>query len=134
MTGATALLFKWSPRRHQPAWSWLAFGAMVAVALSFIASLLLAWYFSVSSSFGQTYGPLAGLIALMVWSLLSSIALLYGGAIGAQLEAVRAGRPAPKDPEKLARASSAAEPAPVPQRARAGDVVVDDRDRTSAAG
>ena len=30
---ATALLFRWSPRRRQPAWSWLAFGAFVAVVL-----------------------------------------------------------------------------------------------------
>ena len=116
MIGATALLFKWSPRRHQPAWSWLAFGATVAVGLSFVSALLLAWYFSVSSSFGQTYGPLAGLVALLVWSLLSSIALLYGGAIGAQLEAVRAGRPAPKDPAKAARSMPAADGAAPPVR------------------
>jgi YihY family inner membrane protein len=130
MIGATALLFKWSPRRHQPAWSWLAFGAMVAVGLSFVASLLLAWYFSASSSFGQTYGPLAGLIALLLWSLFSSIALLYGGAIGAQLEAVRAGRPEPKDLGKVAGAASASGPSSAPP-VRTADLV--DGDRTSAA-
>ena len=32
MMAAMALLFRWSPRRHQPAWSWLAFGASVSVA------------------------------------------------------------------------------------------------------
>ena len=33
MMAAMALLFRWSPRRHQPAWSWLAFGASVSVLL-----------------------------------------------------------------------------------------------------
>jgi uncharacterized BrkB/YihY/UPF0761 family membrane protein len=95
-----ALLFKWSPRRRQPTWSWLAFGAIVSVGLWTLASALLGIYFSVSGSFGQTYGPLAGIVALLLWSLLASIALLYGGAMGAQLEAVRAGSPAPRDPGK----------------------------------
>ena len=39
----------------------------------------------------KTYGPLAGIIALLLWSLLSAIALFYGVAVCAQLEALRAG-------------------------------------------
>jgi hypothetical protein len=41
-------------------------------------------------------------VALMLWALLASISLLLGGAIGAQLEAVRAGRPAPQSARKVA--------------------------------
>ena len=37
--------------------------------------------------------PLAGIMALLIWALLSSIALFYGAALCAQLEACRAGRP-----------------------------------------
>jgi uncharacterized BrkB/YihY/UPF0761 family membrane protein len=36
---AIALLFKWSPRRHQPGWSWLAFGAIISVILLAIVTL-----------------------------------------------------------------------------------------------
>jgi YihY family inner membrane protein len=100
MTAAVALLFRWSPRRRQPAWSWLAFGATVSVGLWALATILLNLFFRTSSSFGQTYGPLAGIVALLLWSLLSCIALLFGGAIGAQLEAVRAGASAPKHARK----------------------------------
>jgi uncharacterized BrkB/YihY/UPF0761 family membrane protein len=39
---------------------------------------------------------LAGFIALLIWTLVTSIALLYGVAIAAQLEAVRAGVPSPR--------------------------------------
>ena len=35
----TALLFRWCPRRHQPKWSWLAFGSSVSVILSFAVTV-----------------------------------------------------------------------------------------------
>jgi YihY family inner membrane protein len=107
LVAAVAMLFRWSPRRRQPAWSWLAFGAAVSVGLWVIATLLLTLFFHSSTSFGHTYGPLAGIVALLLWALLSSIALLFGGALGAQLEAVRAGAPAPKDAAKIAESELA---------------------------
>lgn len=93
-----ALLFRWSPNRQQPGWSWLAFGSVVAVALWALSTLALAWFFDWSSTFGQTYGPLAGIVALMIWALLSSLALLFGASVAAQLEAVRSGDPSVQDP------------------------------------
>jgi YihY family inner membrane protein len=94
---AMALLYRWAPRRHQPAWSWLGFGSFVAVGLWTLSTIGLSVFFRFSSSFGQTYGPLAGIIALGIWAFLASVSLLYGGAVAAQLEAVRAGAPAPRD-------------------------------------
>jgi len=101
LIAAIALLFNWSPRRHQPRWSWLAFGAIVSVISLAIVTVALDAMFQISSTFGKTYGPLAGIIALMFWAVLASIALLYGAAIGAQLEAVRGGRPEPQSTEKV---------------------------------
>jgi YihY family inner membrane protein len=101
LIAAIALLFKRSPRRHQPGWSWLAFGAIVSVTLLAIVTLALDVMFQISSTFGETYGPLAGIVALMLWALLASISLLFGGAIGAQLEAVRGSRPAPQSAQKV---------------------------------
>ena len=103
MMGAMALLFRWSPKRHQPQWSWLAFGASISVLLWCAVTLALGWFFRVSTSFGETYGPLAGIVALLLWAFLSSVAVLFGAAVAAQLEAVRAGRPQPKDPRKADR-------------------------------
>ncbi len=102
VTVATTLVFRYSPRRRQPSLSWLAFGASVSTALWLIVTIGLGAFFSLSKSFGQTYGPLAGLVALLLWALLASIALLFGGAVTAQLEAVRAGIQAPQDEEKVA--------------------------------
>jgi YihY family inner membrane protein len=94
--GLTALL-RWSPKRHQPAWSWLMFGASVCVAGWVLVTVGLGLFLGFSSSFGTTYGPLAGLVALQLWTLLSAIAIFYGAAVAAQLEAVRAGSPQPRE-------------------------------------
>jgi len=98
---AMTVLFRWSPRRRQPALSWLAFGSVVATVSWLAVTAGLGAFFSLSTAFGSTYGPLAGIVALMVWSLLSWIAVLFGGAVAAQLEAVRAGVRRPQDEEKV---------------------------------
>jgi YihY family inner membrane protein len=96
-------LFNYAPNRRQPAWPWLAFGAGIAVLLWTLVTLLLALAFRLSSNFGETYGPLAGLVALQLWTLLSACAILYGGAVMAQLEAVRAGVTEPREDEEPQR-------------------------------
>jgi len=95
-------LFRWAPRRRQPGFSWLGVGAGVAFVLWVLFSLALSFYVSNSSSFGTVYGPLTGMFALLLWSQLTSLALLFGIALAAQLEAVRAGVPSPValDPEQ----------------------------------
>jgi YihY family inner membrane protein len=94
---ALAAMLRWSPRRHQPAWSWLMFGASVCVAGWVLVTLALGSALQLSSTFGETYGPLAGLVALQLWTLFSAIAIFYGAAVAAQLEAVRAGSPQPRE-------------------------------------
>jgi uncharacterized BrkB/YihY/UPF0761 family membrane protein len=86
-----AVLLDHAPRRRQPALSWLALGAAVSVVLSLVAAGLLAAYILLSAAFGDVYGPLAGVFALLLWSLLSSIAFFAGAAVCAQLEFLRAG-------------------------------------------
>jgi YihY family inner membrane protein len=96
---AFALLFKRSPRRIQPAASWLAHGSALSTLLWFVFTGLLSLYLTASRSFGQTYGPLAGLIGILLWAFLTSLAVLLGLAFAAQLEAVRAGVPNPQTAE-----------------------------------
>lgn len=90
-----AVVLDHAPRRRQPGLSWLALGAGVAVALSMLSTGLLAAYVHLSPSFGDIYGPLAGVFALLLWTLLSGIALFFGAALCAQLESVRSGQPEP---------------------------------------
>jgi YihY family inner membrane protein len=95
-----ALLFRWAPKRRQPGWAWLAFGAGVGVAAWTLTTALLALVFNFSETFGQTYGSLAGLVALQLWTVFSALAILFGIAVAAQLEAVRAGVPEAQDLSK----------------------------------
>jgi uncharacterized BrkB/YihY/UPF0761 family membrane protein len=93
---ATALLFTRVPRRRQPEASWLAVGAGLSVALWVLLTVALGVLVDASGSFGATYGPLAGMIAVLMWAFLTSVALFLGLAFAAQLEAVRAGVPGPR--------------------------------------
>ena len=87
-----ALLFRWCPHRRQPGWSWLALGAGVSVTGWVLVTALLGLVFRYSSTFGRAYGSLAGIVALLLWALLSSIAMLFGASVAAALEGVRASR------------------------------------------
>jgi YihY family inner membrane protein len=93
---SVALLFEYSPRRRQPEASWLAFGAGVSVLLFLFFMGVLAAYMDATDSFGATYGPIAGTIGVLLWTFLTSIALFFGLAFAAQLEAVRAGVTEPR--------------------------------------
>lgn len=86
---ALAILFKVAPNRDQPGVSWLMVGALTATVLWLVLSGGLALYLSVSSTLGDTYGPLAGLIGFMIWAQLSGLATLAGLAFAAQLECER---------------------------------------------
>ncbi|MFF5052726.1 YihY/virulence factor BrkB family protein [Micromonospora sp. NPDC000663] len=96
---AVAVLFRHAPRRRQPGLSWLLFGAGIATALWWTTSLLLAAYVRFSDGFGQTYGALAGMMALLLWANLTGIALFGGLAFAAQLEALRIGVQEPAQPD-----------------------------------
>ncbi|MCW2832226.1 MAG: acetyl-CoA acetyltransferase [Nocardioides sp.] len=108
-----AVLLDHAPRRRQPSLTWLALGAGIAAVVSALATLGLALYVSLSGSFGSVYGPLAGIFALLLWALLSSVALFLGTAVCAQLEALRAGSgdPALPDPGRPTPAWSMTPPA-----------------------
>ncbi|MEV2241212.1 YihY/virulence factor BrkB family protein [Micromonospora sp. NPDC049891] len=96
---AVAVLFRHAPRRRQPGLSWLLFGAGIATALWWLASLLLAGYVRFSEDFGETYGALAGIMALLLWANLTGMALFGGLSFAAQLEAVRIGVQEPAKPD-----------------------------------
>ncbi|WP_030758799.1 MULTISPECIES: YihY/virulence factor BrkB family protein [unclassified Streptomyces] len=97
---ATSVVFRRSPRRTQPGYTWLAFGAAVYLVLWLGATSALSLYVGADSSFTTVYGPLSAFMALILWSYLTSLALFLGLSFAAQLEAVRAGvaEPVTADP------------------------------------
>ncbi|MFD3655217.1 YihY/virulence factor BrkB family protein [Streptomyces sp. NPDC058620] len=96
---ASAVIFRWSPRRVQPGYTWLVFGSAVHLVLWVAATWLLAFYVGMSGSFGAVYGPLTAFVALLLWANLTGIVLFLGIAFAAQLEAARAGITEPVHPD-----------------------------------
>ncbi|MFF6906883.1 YihY/virulence factor BrkB family protein [Streptomyces sp. NPDC012389] len=92
---SASAIFRRSPRRRQPGYTWLAFGAAVYLVLWTLLTWLLGLYLELSGSFDTVYGPLSLFMALLLWSYLTSLSLFLGLSFAAQLEAVRAGKPGP---------------------------------------
>jgi len=90
VASVTALL-RHGPRRVQPGWSWLALGALLVLALWSALTAAVVEYVELSSTFTTVYGPLAVVVALLLWGQLTAVAIYLGVAVAAQLEAVRAG-------------------------------------------
>jgi membrane protein len=61
-------------------------GAVVAVLLWLIASLAFSTYISRVADVGALYGAFAGAIVLVAWLWLSSVALLFGAELNAEIE------------------------------------------------
>ncbi|MFJ3233721.1 YihY/virulence factor BrkB family protein [Streptomyces sp. NPDC086787] len=94
---SASAIFRRSPRRKQPGYTWLAFGAVVYLVLWTLLTWLLSLYLGISGSFDTVYGPLSAFMSLLLWAYLTSIALFLGLSFAAQLEASRALRPGPID-------------------------------------
>jgi YihY family inner membrane protein len=92
---SASVIFRRSPRRQQPGYTWLAFGSAVYLVLWMTLTWLLSLYLDLSGSFDTVYGPLSAFMSLLLWAYLTSIALFLGIAFAAQLEAARARRPGP---------------------------------------
>ncbi|WP_329126795.1 YihY/virulence factor BrkB family protein [Streptomyces sp. NBC_01465] len=92
---SASAIFRRSPRRQQPGYTWLAFGAAVYLVLWTALTWLLSLYLGISGSFDTVYGPLSAFMSLLLWAYLTSIALFLGLSFAAQLEAARALRPGP---------------------------------------
>ncbi|MEU8703162.1 YihY/virulence factor BrkB family protein [Streptomyces sp. NPDC048680] len=92
---SASAIFRRSPRRAQPGYTWLAFGSAVYLVLWTLLTWLLSLYLQVSHSFDTVYGPLSAFMSLLLWAYLTSIALFLGLSFAAQLEASRARVPGP---------------------------------------
>jgi YihY family inner membrane protein len=114
------VLLAQAPRRRQPRYSWLAAGGAIAIVLWLLATVLLAVYVAKTDTFRSTYGPLTSVLALLVWANLTAVALLFGVAFCAQIEAVRAGAPEPT----IGDDQAAADVIPPPRSGIRGGVTV----------
>jgi len=84
--GALAVLYRSSPDRDAPKIRWVTVGAGIATVLWIVASVGFSIYVDNFSSYGKTYGALAGVVILMLWLWISAYAVLLGAEINAESE------------------------------------------------
>jgi membrane protein len=81
-----SIFYYLGPNRESPTWHWVSAGGIIGALLWILASLLFGLYISSFNNYAKTYGPLAGVVVLVLWLYLSSIAVLFGGELNAELE------------------------------------------------
>jgi membrane protein len=85
MFGLT-LIYRFGPSRDTPKWRWVSWGSVIAALLWVIVSVLFSWYAENFGKFDETYGSLGAAIGFMTWLWFSSIVILLGAEINAELE------------------------------------------------
>lgn len=81
-----AVLYRYGPSRHKAKWRWLSVGAIAATLLWVAGSALFSLYLSNFADYNATYGSLGAGIGLMMWLWLTSIAILVGAELNAEIE------------------------------------------------
>ena len=82
---AIALINYFAPDVEQD-WEWITPGALVATVLWLIVSVGFKIYVARFSDYNATYGSLGGVIVLMLWFYISSLAILIGAEMNAEIE------------------------------------------------
>jgi membrane protein len=83
---AMALVYRYGPSRSQPQWRWISWGSAFAAIAWMIVSILFSWYAQNFGNYNKTYGSLGAAIGFMTWIWLSTIVILIGAELNAEME------------------------------------------------
>ncbi len=83
---ALACLYRFGPSRARAEWRWVTWGSALAAFLWLAASMSFSWYVANFGSYNATYGSLGAAIGFMTWMWLSTIVVLLGAKVNAELE------------------------------------------------
>jgi membrane protein len=95
-----AIVYRHGPSRRDPKWRWVSWGSVAAALLWIAASMLFSWYVARFDRYNQTYGSLGAAVGFMTWIWISSVVVLFGAELNAEIEHQTAkdsteGRPKP---------------------------------------
>ena len=83
---ALALIYRYAPARVRARWKWVTWGSVVAASLWLAASAVFAFYLRHFGSFASSYGALGGFTAFVLWFYISSVIVVLGAEINAEME------------------------------------------------
>ena len=84
-----AVLFHAAPNVKLPGFKWVTPGAILALVVWIVASVVFAFYVANFGSYDKTYGALGGVVILLMWMWLTNVALLLGMELNAERERSR---------------------------------------------
>ena len=102
VVGVLTVLYRFAPANKPSGLRWSSPGAILAALLWTVGTVAFAFYVQNFSSYGNTYGALAGVVIFMLWLYLSAFVVLLGALINAEAERGMKGD-APSEPEGVDR-------------------------------
>jgi membrane protein len=81
-----SLVYRYGPSRDKAEWKWVTPGGLIAAVLWLAVSMLFSWYVANFGSYNETYGSLGAVIGFMTWIWISSVVVLLGAEINAEME------------------------------------------------
>jgi membrane protein len=81
-----AVLYRYGPDRRKARWEWVTVGSASAAVTWIVASVLFSWYLASFANYNATYGSLGAVVGLMIWLWLSTIVVLLGAELNAEIE------------------------------------------------
>ncbi len=86
VAGGLSIVYRYGPSRERARWRWVTPGAGLAAVLWVIFSIAFSWYAQNFGSYDETYGSLGAAIGFMTWIWVSSMVVLVGAELDAELE------------------------------------------------
>jgi len=86
MSIAISVLYRWGPSRSNPKWKWITPGMILSMIGITAATLAFSFYVANFGSYDATYGSLGAIIGFMTWIWISTIVLLIGAELNAEVE------------------------------------------------
>lgn len=81
-----SIAYRWGPSRCRARWRWVTPGGLLATLLWMIAAFSVSWYVENFGRYDTTYGSFGAGIGFMIWLWISSIIVLLGAQLNAELE------------------------------------------------
>ena len=81
-----SVVYRFGPSREHAKWQWVSWGSAFAAVTWLLASLAFSYYVSNFGNYNKTYGSLGAAIGFLTWIWISSIIVLLGGELNADLE------------------------------------------------
>ena len=81
-----SLYYYFGPKRERPSWQWVSAGGLVGAFIWIAASVGFGIYAGDPGRYAKTYGEIGAVIALIFWLYLTSVSIMIGGELNAELE------------------------------------------------